>query len=54
MRRAAIVNPVHRPVGDFGGALRPVPVETLRGIAAKETLKRSGLDPKLVEDVTFA
>ena len=54
MRRAAIVNPVRTPVGAFGGALRPVPVETLGGIVAKETLKRSGLDPKLVEDVVFA
>ena len=47
MRRAAIVNPVRTPVGAFGGALRPVPVETLGGIVAKETLKRSGLDPLL-------
>ena len=54
MRRAAIVNPVRTPVGAFGGALRPVPVETLGGIVAKETLKRSDLDPKLVEDVVFA
>ena len=54
MRRAAIVNPVRTPVGAFGGALRPVPVETLGCIVAKETLKRSGLDPKLVEDVVFA
>jgi acetyl-CoA C-acetyltransferase len=54
MRRAAIVNPVRTPVGAFGGTLRPVPVETLGGIVAKETLKRSGLDPKLVEDVVFA
>jgi acetyl-CoA C-acetyltransferase len=34
MRRAAIVNPVRTPVGAFGGALRPVPVETLGGIVA--------------------
>ena len=54
MRRAASVKPVRTPVGAFGGALRPVPVETLGGIIAKETLKRSGLDPKLVEDVVFA
>ena len=53
MRRAAIVHPVRTPVGAFGGALRPVPVEALGGIVAKETVKRSGLDPKLVEDVVF-
>jgi acetyl-CoA C-acetyltransferase len=49
-----IVNPVRTPVGAFGGTLRLVPVETLGGIVAKETLKRPGLDPKLVEDVVFA
>ena len=54
MRRAAIINPVRTPVGAFGGVLRPVPVETLGRIVAKETVKRSGLDPKLVEDVVFA
>jgi hypothetical protein len=43
--RAAIINPVRTPVGAFGGALRPVPVEALGGIVAEETLKRSGLDP---------
>jgi acetyl-CoA acetyltransferase len=43
-----IVNPVRTPVGAFGGTLRLVPVETLGGIVAKETLKGSGLDPKLV------
>jgi acetyl-CoA C-acetyltransferase len=53
MRRAAIINPVRAPVGAFGGALRPVPVETLGGIVANETVERSGLDPKLVEDVVF-
>jgi hypothetical protein len=35
MRRAAIINPVRTPVGAFGGALRPVPVETLGGIVAR-------------------
>jgi len=54
MRRAAIVNPVRTPVGAFGGALRPISVETLGGIVTKEALRRSGLDPKLVEDVVFA
>jgi acetyl-CoA C-acetyltransferase len=54
MRRAAIVSPVRTPVGAFGGALRSISVETLGGIAVKEVLRRSGLDPKLVEDVAFA
>jgi acetyl-CoA C-acetyltransferase len=54
MRRAAIVAPVRTPVGTFGGSLRPVSVEELGAIVAREVLKRSGLDPALVEDVVFA
>lgn len=54
MRRAAIVSPVRTPVGAFGGALRPVAVETLGAIVTREVLARTGLDPALVEDVVFA
>lgn len=54
MRRAAIVSPLRTPVGAFGGALRPVPVEKLGGIVAKAVLERTGLDPALVEDMVFA
>jgi acetyl-CoA C-acetyltransferase len=54
MRRAAIVCPVRTPVGAFGGALKDVPVETLGSIVANEVLKRTGLDPALIEDVAFA
>ncbi|WP_199087341.1 acetyl-CoA C-acetyltransferase [Bosea sp. ASV33] len=54
MRRAAIVSPVRTPVGAFGGALRPVSVEKLGSIVVTEVLKRTGLDPALIEDVVFA
>ena len=54
MRRAAIVSPVRTPVGAFGGALRPVPVEKLGSVVVTEALKRTGLDPALIEDVVFA
>lgn len=54
MRRAAIVSPVRTPVGAFGGALRPVPVERLGSVVVTEVLKRTGLDPALIEDVVFA
>lgn len=54
MRRAAIVAPVRTPVGAFGGALRPVPVEELGAIVVREVLRRTGLDPALIEDVVFA
>ena len=54
MRRAAIVAPVRTPVGMFGGALKSVPVETLGTIVLEAVLKRTGLDPQLIEDVVFA
>lgn len=54
MRRAAIVAPLRSPIGRFGGALLPVPVERLGAIVANAVLDASGLDPALVEDVVFA
>lgn len=54
MRRAAIVAPVRTPVGVFGGSLRPVPVERLAATVVQAVLDRSGIDPALVEDVSFA
>ncbi|RIJ17277.1 acetyl-CoA C-acetyltransferase [Henriciella mobilis] len=54
MPRAAIVSPVRTPVGSFGKSLLPVPVEKLGGIVTREVLKRSGIEPSLIEDVVFA
>jgi len=54
MRRAAIVAPLRTPVGAFGGALRPVPVEELAAVVVRALLERTGLDPMRVEDVVFA
>ena len=54
LRRAAIVSPVRTPVGGFGGTLRPVRAETLASHVIKELVARTGIDPALVEDVSFA
>ncbi|MDP3137652.1 MAG: acetyl-CoA C-acyltransferase, partial [Burkholderiaceae bacterium] len=54
MRRAAIVAPLRTPVGAFGGVLKAVPVEDLSAAVVKELMRRTGLDPALVEDVVFA
>ncbi|MFM0351911.1 acetyl-CoA C-acetyltransferase [Paraburkholderia nemoris] len=54
MKRAAIVSPVRTPVGTFGGSLRSVPVEELAALVTQEVLKRTGLDPKRIDDVVFA
>lgn len=53
-RRAAIVTPVRTGVGAFGKALRPVSVEDLIGTVVKETIRRSAIDPALIEDVVVA
>ena len=54
MRRAAIVSPLRTPVGAYGGALRPVPVEELGATVARAVVQRTGLDPARIEDVIFA
>ncbi|WP_241238252.1 acetyl-CoA C-acetyltransferase [Nocardioides pantholopis] len=54
LRRAAIVSPVRTPVGGFGGTLRPVRAESLASHVIKELVARTGIDPALVEDVSFA
>jgi acetyl-CoA C-acetyltransferase len=53
-RRAAIITPVRTGVGAFGKALRPVSVEDLIATVVKETIRRSAIDPALVEDVVIA
>ena len=53
-RRAAIVSPVRTPVGKYLGSLKELPAETLAAHVVRETVRRSGIDPLLVEDVVFA
>ncbi|HAH11760.1 MAG TPA: acetyl-CoA C-acyltransferase, partial [Alphaproteobacteria bacterium] len=54
MPRAAIVAPVRTPVGKFLGALKDIPAERLAAQVVAETVRRSGIDPALVEDVVMA
>jgi acetyl-CoA C-acetyltransferase len=54
MRRAAIVSPLRTPIGAYGGALRPVPIEELGATVARAIVQRTGIDPKRIEDVIFA
>ncbi|MGH1360892.1 MAG: acetyl-CoA C-acetyltransferase [Burkholderiaceae bacterium] len=54
MTRAAIVSPLRTPIGAFGGALKPVPVEALGATVARAVVERTGIDPALIEDVVFA
>ena len=54
MKRAAIVAPTRTPIGSFGKALRPVPVEDLGATVVREVIARSGIDTEQIEDVVFA
>jgi len=54
MRRVAIVSPLRTPVGAFGGALQPVPVEDLATAVVKAVVDRTGVDPERIGDVCFA
>jgi acetyl-CoA C-acetyltransferase len=54
MRRAAIVSPVRTGVGKFQGSLQTVPAERLAAAVTEAVVKRSGIDPALVDDVVFA
>ena len=54
MRRAAIVSPVRTPVGRFGGRLRSLPADALAACVIQEVLRRTAIDPNLVDDVIFA
>ena len=54
MRRAAIVSPLRTGTGAFGGSLKQVTVECLGATVAKEIVRRTGVDPALIEDVVFA
>src|ERR1700753_3582451 len=54
IRRAAIVSPVRTPGVTFGGCLRALPVEELAATAIKAVLERTGIDPEIIDDVSFA
>lgn len=53
MKQAVIVSGVRTPVGSFGGVFKDVSAVELGTIAVKEALKRSSLDPAMVDEVIF-
>ena len=53
MREAVIVEAVRTPLGKRNGKLKDFHPVVLGSMVLQELLKRSGLDPKLVEDVVF-
>ena len=53
MRKAVIVSAARTPIGSFGGALSPLSAVDLGVIAAKEAIKRAGIEPSAIEEVYF-
>ena len=53
MPRAAIITAVRTPIGRYGGALASVRPDDLAALVIREVIKRSKIDPALIEDVYF-
>lgn len=53
MREVVIVSAARTPIGSFGGALKDVAAVTLGAVAAKEAIKRAGIDPAIINEVVF-
>ncbi len=53
MREIAIIDGVRTPIGNFGGALKEITNHKLGELVVRELLKRSGIDPALIEEVIF-
>src|SRR4051794_12343465 len=51
MREVAIIEGVRTPVGQMGGALRDIPAKELGRIVVAELLRKTELDPALVDEI---
>ena len=51
MREVVIVSAARTPIGSFGGALKDLSAVDLGSIAAKEAIKRAGIDPAIIDEV---
>lgn len=53
MKEVAIIDGVRTPIGKLGGALKDLSAQKLGEIVVKELIKRTGLDPEVVDEVIF-
>lgn len=51
MREVVIVSAARTPIGSFGGALKDTAAVTLGAVAAKDAIKRAGIDPAIIDEV---
>ncbi len=52
-REAYIVEAIRTPIGKYGGALREVRPDDLSASVMKEVVRRSGVDPALIDDILW-
>jgi len=53
VKEVVIVDGVRTPIGSHGGAFRNIPAQELAKIVMEEVLKRTQLDPNIIDDVIF-
>lgn len=53
MKEVVIVGGVRTPIGSHGGAFRDLTAQELAAIVMKEVIKRTELNPNLIDDVIF-
>ncbi|MFT6442020.1 MAG: hypothetical protein ACJASM_001560, partial [Salibacteraceae bacterium] len=51
MKEVYIVSAVRTPIGSFMGSLSTVPAPKLGAAAIKGALEKSGIDPKIIDEV---
>ena len=51
MKKAVIVSAARTPIGSFGGAYSSLSAVDLGVVAAKEAIKRAGIEPSMVDEV---
>ncbi len=51
MKKVILTGGVRTPVGNFGGALRDVTAQEMQKVVLQESLRRTGIDPGLIDDV---
>lgn len=53
MKDVVIVSACRTAVGTFGGSLKDLNAATLGAVVIKETIRRTGIDPSVIDDVRF-
>lgn len=51
MKEVYIISAVRTPIGSFGGSLASVSAITLGAVAVKNAVEKSGVDPKLIQEL---